>query len=758
VAGVAAPGTSMIDQVRAQVERFASRILDPRRGRFEVPVIQQMGPTECGAACLAMTIGYHGADVRVEDLIEVLGSSARDGVTALGLLQAARRYDLVGRGVKVDIADLPHLEPGTILHWEFNHFVVLERVRRDSVLIVDPADGRRAVPMDRFRKAFTGVALVFERGPLFRPQPRAGGRLWRYIGALAIHRRVWAHVLLAGLLMQVFGLALPAMTTALVDRIVPRGDRDTFLVLVAGLCSIAVFQVVINAVRGHLMLRVRALFDAQMTTGFLAHLLALPFPFFMKRSSGDLLRRLDSNTAIRETLTTSVLGALIDGLLVMAYAVMLLLLDPAIGFLVVGLGAVQVLLYRTFIARQKELAAEGLRVQAKLTGMEIEILKAIQTIKTSAAESQALDLWGNVFVSALNNSLKQARFGIASHAASQLVDLLSPIFVLTIGTYKVLAGQLSLGTMLGLNMMALGFLRPFLSLIEAASQLELLGTSLDRLEDVFQQPPEIEGNRLLRTPRLTGRVSLEHVSFRYGETSPYIVQDLSLDLAQGEFVALVGASGSGKSTLACLLLGLYPPTAGRVCHDGISLSELDVRLVRGQIGTVLQNTYLFSGTIRENITFGYQSLPWEAMVAAAEMVELNEEISRMPLGYETPVGEGGGALSGGQRQRLAIARALVRHPSMLVLDEATSSLDAITEQRIHQRLEALSCTRLVIAHRLSTVVHADRILVMEGGRIVESGRHSELLGRRGVYARLVAAQLRQQTHPLEDVAPARGQG
>jgi ATP-binding cassette, subfamily B, bacterial len=708
----------------------------------EIPYVQQLTATECGAACLAMVLAYHGKNVPVDKIREATGVD-RDGTTALSILNAARWYGLRGRGVKVEIEDLDYLDPGSIIHWEFKHFVVFDRLRKDRVEIVDPAMGRRRVPMDEFRKAFTGVALLLEPAEDFQPSEK-GSLIWRYVGQILGQSGVWVRILLTSIMVQLFGLAVPVLTGSLVDRVVPRGDYHLLVVLCVGLLSLVVFSFLAQLIRAHLLLHLRTYLDAQMTLGFLDHLVDLPYDFFQRRSAGDLMMRLNSNATIREILTSGALSGLLDGSLAILYLLILFVTSPAMGALVLVLGVAQILTFTLTRRRQRDLNSQSLSTQAKSQGYQVEMLAGMETLKAVGGEQRAAEHWSGLFVDTLNVSLDRGRLAANVDALTSTLRLASPLLILAFGALKVLDGGMSLGTMLGLNAVAASFLGPLANLVGTATQLQLLGSYLERIDDVLKTPPEQDRQKVRISGRLHGRITLERVSFRYGPMAPLVVQDVSVDILPGQFVAIVGRSGSGKSTLARLLVGLYQPTQGRILYDGVDLAELEVRSVRRQLGIVPQTPYLFGSSIRSNIALTDPSLPLDQVVEAARLAQIHDDIVAMPMGYESLLLDGGASLSGGQRQRVALARALVTRPSILLLDEATSALDAVTEMRVQQGLSQLRNTRIVIAHRLSTVLNADLILVMENGFLVEYGTHSYLLARGGKYAELVSAQVRTE--------------
>jgi len=726
-------------------ERFpALEKLVFRRRRKRVPHIQQNTASDCGAASLSMVLAYHGKHLRLDDVRKVTGFG-RDGADAMAILSAARVFGLRGRGVKVEeIDDLKFLEPGSILHWQFNHFLVFERLTPEGAELVDPAGGRRKVNREELGRSFTGVALTFEPGEDFEPQEGEPRRWERFLKLLREHRDVLQRVVVTSAMVQLFALAVPLLIGSLVDRVIPRGDMQLLGVLAAGLAAIVGFSFLSSLLRSFLLLYLRTHLDARMTLDFLDHLVDLPYAFFQQRSAGDLIMRMGSNATVREILTSGALSGVLDGLMVTLYLILLLAASPTMGVLVLVLGAFRIGLFLFTRKKTRDLMSRSLQTEARSQSYQVNLLAGIETLKASGAEHRSVEQWSHLYVDVLNISLSRGRLQAWVDSVLAALGTASPLVVLVWGGVQVLQGNLTLGTMLALNALAAGFLTPLSTLITNAFQFQLLGSYMDRLEDVLETPREQDPLAVKPAPRLKGGIKLENVSFRYGPLAPLAVENVSVEIPPGRFVALVGRSGAGKSTLASLLVGLYPPTDGRILFDDLDLAELEFRSVRRQVGVVPQHPYLFGTSIRANITLSDPALPLSRAVEAAKLAHIHDDVIQMPMGYESILADGGASLSGGQRQRLALARALVHRPAILLLDEATSALDTRTERAIQKELEALRTTRVVIAHRLSTIREADLILVMDQGRLVEQGRHEELLALGGVYASLVAAQMEKE--------------
>ncbi|RKG95925.1 peptidase domain-containing ABC transporter [Corallococcus carmarthensis] len=724
------------------VERFpALQRLQHRRRKM--PEVRQLAATDCGAACLAMVLGYHGRQSTLDEVRQVTGSS-RDGLSARVLLDAGRKLGLRGRAISIDLNRLPFLQPASVLHWDFNHYVVFERLVGDQVQIVDPAHGPQLVSMEGFSRHFTGVALLFEPSEDFQKlaAPRAGS--FRYVLPLMRQSDTLGRIVVVSAALQLFALAVPVLTGMVVDRVVPRGDYHLLAVLALSLGMIVLFHWVSTLLRGHLLMEMRARIDANMTLGFLDHLVDLPFSFFQLRPSGDLLTRMTTQSQVREILSGAAISTLLDGTMVVLLVGLLMLSSPLIGTVVVALGILQVISFQITRDRRRSLLSQNLELEARNQSYQVSMLTGMQTLKSFGAEKRAVETYSHLFVDIQNVTLARGRVNLVLEALMSALKLASPLLLLSLGAYQVLKGSLTLGEMLSVNALAAATLMPVSNLITASGQFQLLSSYLERINEVLDAPLEQSRDKLLPTPEIKGAIELDKVTFQYAATLPPVIQDVSLRIVPGQMVAIVGRSGAGKSTLASLLLGLYLPTSGRVLYDDMDLSHLDLRCVRSQLGVVLQDASFFTSSLRDNITLGNPDLPMSRVEAAAKLAHIHDDIIAMPMKYETMMVDRGLSLSGGQRQRLALARALVHLPKVLLLDEATSALDAITEGQVQKALAGIRCTRIVIAHRLSTIRNADLVVVMDAGRMVEQGRHEELLQRGGVYAQLIAAQVEQQ--------------
>jgi len=704
-----------------------------------------MNSVECGAACLAMILGYFGRNTRLAEC-RTTCQGGRDGVTAQTLVRAARGFGLHTQAFAMKAEALAGLSGPAIIHWKHSHFVVLERYAPGRIEIIDPGAGRRLVPSEEFQESFSEVALIFELTPGFEKSAAvAPNLLFEYLkraASLPGTFGLMAQILLASLVLQMFGFAAPFFTKLLVDQVLPARGFSLLSVLGAGAVCVALASAAANYFRSVLLIRLEVRTDKHLMLGFFEHLLALPFRFFQERNSGDLLMRLASNSSIRDALASYTTSAVLDGGLVLVFLAALLKISTVFGLAALFLASLELTVLLGSTRRLNSLLESDLACQAESQNCLVESLMGIGTLKAAGAEDATLRRWSGLLGKQIQASAQRSGFSAKVEAASGLVRTFSPLGLLWLGGIEVANGAMSLGTMFALNALASSFLQPVGSLVLSAQRIQLAKAYLERIADVMQAEREQKIDRVKPAPELTGSIELRDVDFKYDDPGKYVLRGVSLSIATGQKVAIVGRTGSGKSTLAKLLLGLYLPSAGEILYDGDQLDRLSYPAVRRQWGVVMQDAFVFSASVRENIAFNNPALPMGDIVKAAQLAGIHEDISAMAMGYETRIGEGGSSLSGGQRQRLAIARALATAPRLLLLDEATSQLDVVTEELVDSNLNQLGCTRIVVAHRLSTVRSADLIVVMRDGYVTEQGTNDQLMALGGEYANLVKSQYR----------------
>ena len=717
------------------------RILDALE---RYPFIQQQSSSDCGVVCLAMVALYWGKRFPIYFIREL--ANVKVAGTSLGnLAKAAEGIGFNARPIRASLNRLVDLENPWIAHWEGNHFVVVYRIRGNTVTIADPAFDRKQLTLDEFEASWTGYALLLDPTSRLKDLEIKQSSIWRFLNSLAPFRKVIAQVLVASILIQIFALCTPLFTQVILDKVVVQKSQVTLNVFVIGLMIFGFVNIGLTAARSYLMSYFSNHLNLTLIGAFINHTLRLPLKFFESRRVGDILTRVSENNKIQRFLVQQVILAWLGFLTGFVYMGLMLYYNTHLTLLVmtmIPLIAIVTLGATPFLRR---ISREVFKERADSSSALVEMLSGVSTIKAAAAERELRWRWEDRFTRLLNARFKGQKFGIALSSITGSINTLGSTALLWYAATLVIQDRLTIGQFVAFNMMIGRVLSPALALANLWDELQEVSISLERLNDVFETEPEEQGqNQLQVMPGIDGDIQFEDVTFRYGEDEDRnTLQNIFFSVCTGQKIAIVGRSGSGKTTLVKLLQNLYHPNSGRILIDGHDIRHMSPQSLRSQLGVVPQDCYLFSGTIFENITLFRPDFSIENAIEVAKLAEAHGFIQGLPMGYHTKVGERGATLSGGQRQRIAIARALLGDPRILILDEATSSLDTESERRFQNNLLEISRNRttFIIAHRLSTVRNADCIFVIDRGILTERGTHDELIDLRGLYYQLAQQQI-----------------
>ncbi|MBO9686125.1 MAG: peptidase domain-containing ABC transporter [Mitsuaria chitosanitabida] len=688
--------------------------------------ILQAEMAECGLACLAMIATAHGATTTLPEMRRRFPGALK-GMRLSDLIAAAAGLGFSGRPLKLPLAMLGQLALPCVLHWDMNHFVVLTRVRGDQVTLLDPAVGERRLSLEEVSTHFTGVALELTPVAEFKtaaPAPRISLRA--LTGRVLGLRRSLLQILLVAIVLELFAILAPLFNQMVVDDVLTSGDRDLLTVLAIGFGLLLVAQTALGFARSWMVIVLSQTLSLQWKSNTFSHLLRLPVAFFEKRHLGDVTSRFGSVDAIQRTLTTAAIEAALDGLMGVAALAMMLMYSWRLTLVVVVAVAlyagVRWLSYRPL----RDASAERLIVAAKEDTHFLETLRAITPLKLFGRDEERRARWQNLVVEVQNRDFRTARLGMVFGTASTLIFGVENLVVLVLGARLVLDGQqagavaLTVGMLFAFTSYKSQFTSRVSGLIDKTIEFRMLGLHAERLADIALEPPEPDDHAIHELAHLAPSLELRDVSFRYGPQEPWVLRHANLTVPAGASIAITGPSGSGKTTLLKLLLGLLPPEEGEVLYGGVPMRQLGLRNVRRQVGTVMQDDVLLTGSLADNISFFDVQPDMARIESCAVLARIDEDIRRMPMGYQTPVGDLGSGLSGGQKQRLLLARAIYAKPRVLALDEATSHLDVERERAVTDNLRQLAVTRLVIAHRPDTIAGADRVVVLEAGRLVEA--------------------------------------
>src|SRR4051812_3289921 len=688
--------------------------------RGHLPVIQQAEAAECGLACLAMVASYHGHRLDLNTLRRRYPASL-NGVTLRALIQVASHLHLLGRPLRYELHHLRQLRLPAILHWDMNHFVVLKAVTRKGIVVHDPAAGEKFYPVAEASKRLTGVALELAPTEEFVVQDeRARLPLSAFWGQLSGSGHALIQILVLSIILQLLTLTAPLYMQLTMDEVIARGDIDLLVVLALGFGLLMVIKTATTAIRSLVLLVVQNVLHFQLGARLFRHLIRLPMSFFEKRHIGDLLSRFTSLQPIRNLLAETMITAVLDGVMAAITLAMIFVYSTQLALIVLAAvvlyAGVRLALYR--VLRQRTEAT--IQAQAQESSTFIESVRAIQSLKLFNRESERESQWLNRYSDVVSTNVRLGRAKIAFTTINDVIFGLEGIITVYLAARLALNNTLTVGMIFAFMSYKQNFTDKAVQLIEKALDFRLLGLHLDRLADIALTPLERGHDQVLAyTRQIEGRMELRNVSFRYAEAEPFVLEDINLVIEPGAFVTIMGRSGGGKTTLMKIMLGLLEPTLGEVLVDGVPLQVIGPRAYREQVGAVMQEDQLLSGSIADNICFFDPEFDQERMIVCAQLASIHQEIMAMTMTYNSLVGDMGSSLSGGQKQRILLARALYRQPRILFLDEGTAHLDVDNERHINESLTQLRMTRISIAHRPDISAGADRVIRV--AKTVQSG-------------------------------------
>ncbi|MEH1958475.1 MAG: peptidase domain-containing ABC transporter [Nostoc sp.] len=711
------------------------------------PFYAQQSAADCGSACLVMIGNYWDKRFSINRLRDMTNVS-RNGASLKAMAATAENLGFATRPVKATLEKLAEQPLPAIAHWEGNHFIVVYEITKTRVIVCDPALGQRSLTKAEFQAGWSGYALLLQPTALLKDAKNESRSFWKFFELIKPHYRTLLEIFAASVVIQLFGLVTPVFTQLLLDRVLVQRSVTTLNAIGVGMIVFGLFGVAVNALRQYLLFHTANRVSIALLVGFIKHTFRLPLSYFESRYVGDIVSRIQENQKIQQFLTGQTLSIILDMLTLVVYLSLmfsyswrmsLFVLCTIPPFFILALASTSIL---------RRISREIFNANTKEQSYLIESLSGIRTVRSLAIEQTVRWHWEELLNDLVKKAFNAQIIGNRLQIISGVIQTFVNTGLLWYGAIQVINGELTIGQLVAFNMLVGNVLSPFQRLAMLWNQLQEIVISTERINDVLEAEPEedLETKPRKSLGKLHGNIRFQNVTFRYhSETETNVLENLNFEIQAEQMVAVVGRSGSGKTTLSKLILGLYPPTDGKVLIDDHDITSIVLRSLRSQIGVVDQDTFLFGGTIRENIAIAHPDISLEEIIQAAKYAGADEFIQKLPMGYESQIGEGGGMLSGGQRQRLAIARALLGNPRLLLFDEATSHLDSESERIIQNNLKTIlqGRTSLIIAHRLSTVRNADLILVLDQGVLVESGTHDELIAKKGHYYYLNQQQLAQ---------------
>jgi NHLM bacteriocin system ABC transporter peptidase/ATP-binding protein len=717
--------------------------------RVKVPTVLQMEATECGAASLAMILAYYGRWLPLEFLRQECGVT-RDGSNADNLLKAARRQGCVAKAFAGRSEVLRKKEFPLILFWEFNHFLVLEGFQGDTVFLNDPAMGRRTVTWDEFLTSYTGVYMKITPSENFKPE----GEPYSIVKTVAAKLREdkWALIFLMvlGLCMIIPGLAIPVMGQIFIDDVFSLKHADWIVKLLNAMFGTMILLGIMTAMRAAVLTYWQKKLTIADSSGFFWHVLRMPVAFFQQRYAADIASRIQFNESTAEVLSNQAATALLDLLVALFYLLLLFQYSVPLTLIGISISVVDIFVFLYMRRRQTDLIMRIQQDASKAYGVLMSGLMMVESIKANGSEGDLFAKWAGYAAKASVATQEMKLWTMKVKLLPLLLGGLNSALIMTVGGFSIMEGIMTAGIYMAFNNLIAKFHEPVQKLLSLGNVLQNTEMQMRRLDDVRRYKtdslnyPDENQTVSFTGNRLSGELTLKDVSFGYSPLDPPLIEHFDLHLEPGRWAAVVGSSGSGKSTLAKLVAGLYEEWSGEILFDGVKRREIPRPVIVNSLATVDQDVFQISGTVRQNISMFDKSVPSTDIVQAAQDACIHDDIIQLQGGYDAEVAEGGLNFSGGQRQRLEIARALAFNPSLLILDEATSAIDPMTEQKCLENIRRRGCTCLIVAHRLSTIREADEIIVLERGKVAERGTHRELISHDGPYRRLIEERDQQE--------------